>query len=123
VHALLVASVLLVAWPCLSKLAALFVIAVHAAVRRPRSNHLSIIVAEDATWYVPFSSTGKARLGPRTVVCPYWVALDLGSGAPRRNLVIFIDQLDADQWARLRALLGRARCDTAHVLSKSGEPN
>jgi hypothetical protein len=121
-HVLLAAATVLVGWPCLPKVAALAVIAGHAAVRRPRPTLPSIIVAEDATWGVPTLSSGRTPLGPRTVMCTHWVALDLGSGAPRRHLVLFVDQLDAEQWARLRALLGRARCDAAHVLAGPGEP-
>jgi hypothetical protein len=121
-HALLVAAALLVAWPLASRVVALAAIAAHAVARRPRATPVSVLVGSDATCLVPEWGVSRAPLGPRTVVCAYWIRLDVGVVPPRRDILLFIDQLGPDQWARLRALLERARCDAAHVFQRSGEP-
>jgi len=121
-HLLLAAADFLVAWPLVAQLAALAVIAGHAVVGRPQPTPSPIIVAADATWLIPQWCPDHAPLGPRTLVCPYWINLDLGIGPPRRDIVLFIDQLDVRQWALLRALLNRARCDGVHVSQRPGEP-
>jgi hypothetical protein len=123
-HLLLAVATLSVGWPMALKLAALAALAAHAVVCRPRAGPRSIVVGSDAACVVPEWGFGPAPLGPRTLVCTWWIRLDLGSGMgpPRRDIVLFVDQLDGDQWARLRALLERARCDTAHVSRRPGEP-
>jgi hypothetical protein len=121
-HLLLAAADFLVAWPLVAQLAALVVIAGHAIVRRPEPTPSPIIVAADATWLIPRWCSHRAPLGRRTLVCSYWINLDLGMGPPRRDIVLFIDQLDGRQWAQLCALLHRARCDTVHVSQRPGEP-
>jgi hypothetical protein len=107
-HLLLVAADLLVALPWAPRLGLLAVVAAHALFRLPARTPTSIVVAADATYLVPEWGLGPAPLGPRTVVCAYWIRLDLG-GSPRRDILLFSDQLGADQWARLRALLERVR--------------
>jgi hypothetical protein len=121
-HALLAAAAVLVGWPWALKLAAVGAIAVHAVARRPPPSPASVIVAADATCVVPERGPSRVALGPRTVVCALWIRLDLGPGPPTRDIVLFVDQLPAGQWASLRALLDRARCDSAHVSSGPKEP-
>ena len=121
-HLLLAAADFLVAGPLAVQLAALAVIAGHAVVGRPQPTPSPIIVAADATWLIPQWRTHRVPLGPRTLVCTYWINLDLGMGPRRHDIVLFIDQLDGRQWAQLRALLNRARCDTVHVSQRPGEP-
>ena len=68
-----------------------------------------ILVDADAHCIVPAWSTGRLALGARTVVCPYWLRLDLGTGPQRRDILLVADQLPPFEWARLRALLDRTR--------------
>jgi hypothetical protein len=121
-HALLVAAALLVAWPSGFRVAALAATAAHAVARRPRATPVSVLVGSDATCLVPEWGVPPAALGPRTVVCTYWIRLAVGVAPSRRDILLFIDQLDPDQWAQLRALLERARCDAAHALQGLREP-
>ena len=121
-HASLVAAAVLVGMPWAAKLAAFAAIAGHAVVRRPEPPLVSIVVAADATCVVPQWSRGAVALGPRTLVSSHWLRLDLGAGPRLRDIVLFSDQLSHDQWARLCALLARARCDAAHVSTRSREP-
>jgi hypothetical protein len=118
----LAAAVLLVAWPLALRLAALVIVVVDAVARRPPAAPASLIVGSDATCLVPEWSSSRMPLGRRTVVCAYWIRLDVGSGSARRDILLFIDQLGLEQWALLRALLERARCDGAHVLRPPREP-
>jgi hypothetical protein len=104
-HLLLVVANVLVAWSWAPRLGLLAVVAGHAFVRRPVRTPTSIIVTEDATCLVPEWGLGPALLGPRTIVCTYWVRLE----TPRRDILLFIDQLGPEQWAGLRALLERVR--------------
>jgi len=108
-HALLVAAALLVGWPWALRLAALVAVAGHAIVRWPRATPASVLVYSDATCLVPKGGPRPIALGPRTVVCAYWIRLDLGVDLPQRDILLVIDQVGPDQWARLRALLERAR--------------
>jgi hypothetical protein len=123
-HVLLAVATLLVAWPIALELAALVAVAAHAVVGRPRGGPRSIEVAADGSCVVPEWGLSPTAPGPRTLVCTWWIRLDLrsGTGPPRRDILLFVDQLDGEQWARLRALLERARCDTAHVSRRPGEP-
>jgi hypothetical protein len=68
-----------------------------------------ILIGADAHCAVPDWYPGRLALGPRTVVCPYWIRLDLGTGLEQRDIVLCIDQLRPDEWARLCGLLDRAR--------------
>ena len=48
----------------------------------------------------------------------YWIRLDVGVGrAPTRHIAAHRPARARTQWARLRALLERARCDAPHVSS------
>lgn len=98
-----------VPWPV--RAAALLAVAGHAIARRPRPLPRQIMLTADGDCAVPEWHSGSARLGARTLVCPYWVRLDCRVGAARRDLLLFSDQLSAQEWARLRALLARIRCD------------
>lgn len=121
-HALLLASTEIVAWPWPLSLAALGAILCHAVARRPRRAPGLILVSADAGCTVPDWEVDRLALGERTVVCSHWIRLDIGTGPRRRDLVLFADQLGRDEWTRLRALLERARCDGAHVPRRPREP-
>jgi hypothetical protein len=108
-HVLLAVAALLTAWPWPIRLAATLTVLGHGAARRPRPSPGLILIGADAHCAVPDWYPGRLALGPRTVVCPYWIRLDLGTGLEQRDIVLCIDQLRPDEWARLCGLLDRAR--------------
>ena len=110
-HVLLGVASLLVGWAVLLKSVAIVAIAVHGFVRRPPASPRTVVVVEGGRCSVPEWNTGTRPLGPRTLVSPFWVRLDLGKGPWRRDLVLLADQMRPETWRRLRALLLRARCD------------
>jgi len=109
-HALLAAAAVLVGVPWFARGAALVGIVGHAIARRPRAVPGRIVLAADGHCTVPEWHDGRVRLGARTLVCPYWIRLDCDAGSWRRDLVLFADQLDSREWARLCAFLARMRC-------------
>ncbi len=105
------AALVLTGVPWLVRAAALLAVAGHAIARRPRPVPKRIMLTADAEYAVPEWHSGRARLGARTLVCPYWIRLDCRLGSERRDLVLFADQLSVEEWARLRAFLARMRGD------------
>jgi hypothetical protein len=101
---------MLVAAPPLLRLALLLALAAHASARRPRPMPAAIVIGADGTCLIPDWGTADLPLGPRTLVCAWWVRLELGTGLRRRELLLFADQLSVADWARLRARLQRTRC-------------
>jgi hypothetical protein len=83
----------------------------HAALRRPAPSPGRILLAEGGACDVPEWRTGMRPLGPRTIVAPFWARLDLGHGPWQRELLLMADQVDPEDWRRVRALLARARGD------------
>ena len=108
-HALLVVAFVLVGWALPVRLVAVAAIIGHCIVRRPAPSPRIVLIAEGGRCAVPEWNTGARRLGPRTLLAPLWVRLDLGMGPWRRDILILADQMRPDQWRRLRALLLRAR--------------
>lgn len=106
---LLAAAVVLVAIPAVFKALALLALAGHAAVRRPRAEPRVIHVAADGSCAVPEWHTGSRALGAGTLICPFWIKLDLGAGLRQRYILLFADQIAAHEWRRLRALLERSQ--------------
>ena len=108
-HCLLALATLLTAgsWPI--RLAVVLGVLGHGVARRPRRLPRLILVDVEARIAVPDWDLAELTLGARTVVCPYWVRLDLGTRLGRRDILLCIDQLAPDEWARLCGLLGRAR--------------
>jgi hypothetical protein len=109
-HGLLVAAVTLVGWPLVAKGFALAAVFCHAVLRRPAAAP-GLVVVDGTACAVPEWQTGLRPLGARTLVAPFWVRLDLGRGPWRRDLILLVDQLEPEQWRRLRAALGRAHVD------------
>jgi hypothetical protein len=101
----------LVDWQWPVQLAAVLLLSCHGAARRPRPPPSLISIGADAGCAVPDLAAGRLVLGPRTVLGPYWVRLDLRMGLERRDIVLCADQLAAEEWTRLRALLERTRHD------------
>jgi hypothetical protein len=110
-HVLLVAAVVLLGSPAWIKLLAGLAIVIHGFVRRPPPSPGVVMVAEGGLCGVPEWFRGLRPLGARTLMCPFWVSLDLGAGPWRRDLLLVADQVGSAEWRRLRALLSRVRCD------------
>jgi hypothetical protein len=110
-HALLATATVLVGVPWFARGAALLAVLGHAIARRPRAAPGRVVLTADGHCAVPEWRDGRLRLGARTLVCPYWIRLDCDAGSWRRDLVLFADQLDYQEWARLRAFLARMGCD------------
>lgn len=104
-HALLAAAILLAGMPMALKAILLAALVGHGAVRRPRPGPTVIHVAADGSCDVPEWRTGNLSLGAGTLVCPFWIKLDLGRGIRQRYIFLFADQVGPDDWRRLRALL------------------
>jgi hypothetical protein len=109
-HALLGVAFALVGWAAPSRLVAIAAVVGHCVLRRPASSPRTVVVAEGGRCAVPEWNTGELALGPRTLVAPFWVRLDLGAGPWRRDILLLVDQVQPETWRRLRALLLRARC-------------
>jgi hypothetical protein len=110
-HALLGIAFALVGWAVPFRWLAIVAVVGHCVVRRPAVPPRTVVVAEGGRCVVPEWNTGARALGPRTLVSPFWVRLDLGRGPWRRDLLLFADQVRPEAWRRLRALLLRARCE------------
>jgi hypothetical protein len=110
-HVLLAVAALLVGWPASMKALAVLTIALHGVVRRPLATPARVVVTEDGCCVVPEWHTGLRPLGSRTLMCPFWIRLDLGKGLRRRDILLVADQIDREGWRRLRALLARTRRD------------
>lgn len=110
-HVLLLGAVTLAGCPAALKLAGAAAVVVHALIRRPAKSPGLLLVAEGGACAVPEWRTGMRPLGPRTTVAPLWMRLDLGPGSPQRELLLIADQVEAEDWRRLRGLLARGRGD------------
>ena len=107
---MLVAAAMLAGWPASMKMLAVLAIVGHGIVWRPLASPGVVVVAEDGC-VVPEWHTGRRPFGPRTLVCPFWIRLDLGKGQWRRDILLIADQIPPEDWRRLRALLARTRGD------------
>jgi membrane-bound toxin of toxin-antitoxin system len=110
-HVLIGAAFALVGWPVVWRGIAIVAVGAHGLIRRPERSPSSVIVGEGGTCAVPEWNTGTRPLGPRTLICPFWIRLDLGTGPWRRDILLVADQVRPEQWRQLRALLNRARCE------------
>jgi hypothetical protein len=108
---LLGAAFALVGWPLAVKALAIAAIAGHAVVRRPAASPREVSFDSDGSCVVPEWHTGARPPGARTRVCPFWVRLDLGMGPWPRHILLIADQMQPDEWRRLRALLLRSGCE------------
>jgi len=108
-HVLLGVAFALVGWPAPFRLLAIAAVGGHCFVRRPDVSPRIVLVAEGGRCIVPEWNTGARPLGPRTLISPFWVRLDLGTGPWRRDILLLADQMRPEEWRLLRALLLRAR--------------
>jgi hypothetical protein len=90
---------------------AVLAIVAHGVIRRPLGRPRLVVVTADGFCAVPEWHTGRRPIGPRTLLCPFWVRLDLGRGPWRRDILLIADQVRPEDWRRLRALLARTRGD------------
>ncbi|MEO8464860.1 MAG: hypothetical protein ABI640_05925 [Gammaproteobacteria bacterium] len=104
-HGLLLGTAALIgaAW-WLKGLCALAV-AVHAVLRRPAPTPTPILIAEDGSCCVPGLETAWLVPGPRTRLAAHWLRLSLVGGVSQRDILLCVDQIDAQSWARLNARL------------------
>lgn len=107
-HALLAVAAALVAVPATVKAVTVLALVGHAVVRRPRAAPRVLHFTADGSCAVPEWQTPPRRLGPATLICPYWIRLHLNPGLGERYISLFADQVSSHEWRRLRALLARA---------------
>lgn len=110
-HLLLGAAAALAGWPAPIKSLAIIAVIGHGLLRRPPASPPLILVTQNAECIVPDWHLGPTPLGPGTVVCPFWIRLELGAGSARRDILLLADQVRPEAWRRLCALLARVRCD------------
>jgi hypothetical protein len=110
-HLVLAAAAMLVGWPASMKALAVLALVVHGVVRRPLASPAELVVTEDGCCAVPEWNTGRRPFGSRSMMCPFWIRLDLGKGTKRRDILLVADQIAPEEWRRLRALVRRARRD------------
>jgi hypothetical protein len=108
-HVLLLAASALIGIAMAIKLLVAAAIVAHAALRRPLAPPKLVIVTADGFCDVPEWGSKRWPLGAGTLVCPFWIRLELGP--TRRDIVLVADQVRPEAWRRLRALLMRMRCD------------
>jgi hypothetical protein len=82
-------------------------IAGHAALRRPAPPPGLLLVASDGMCRVPELDPRWLPPGPHTRLAAYWVSLSFDEDRSRRDILLWVDQIDAASWARLRARLLR----------------
>jgi len=109
-HLLLVGASALVGWPVPVKVLAAMAVVGHGTFRRPRGPPGLVVVSAGGVCSVPEWQLEPRPLGERTLVCPFWVRLDVGEGRVRRDILLIADQVRPEEWRRLRAILDRVRC-------------
>ena len=110
-HALLGAACALVGWPVSFRVLAFAAVVGHGVLRKPTASPRVVHFTAQGSCVVPEWNTGVRPLGARTLVCPFWVRLDLGMGPWPRDILLIADQMQPDEWRRLRALLLRGSCE------------
>jgi hypothetical protein len=101
----------LVGWPAAFRLLAIAAIVGHGFARRPPASPRVVCLGADGVCAIPEWNSGSRPLGARTLVCPFWVRLDLGKGPWPRDILLLADQMRPEEWRRLRALLLRISCE------------
>jgi hypothetical protein len=109
------AAAVLLGWPWPAKVLALAVVVAHGLARRPAPTPATIIVAADGLFAVPELGTDWLALGPATRLSPYTMLLSLHRGSRRVDILLLIDQLDRNSWARVSARLRRLSATVCDV--------
>jgi hypothetical protein len=102
-----------VPWPW-RVLAALAVLG-HALARRPAVPPATLAVGADGSWHLPEVGRGGFMVGPGTRLAAHWIRVDLRAGAERLDILLLVDQLDREDWARLSARLRRTAAPRARA--------
>jgi hypothetical protein len=110
-HALLAAAAWLAGIAVPFKILATAAIVSHALLRRPSASPALLIVSGDGFCVVPEWDASRWPLGARSLVCPFWIRLELRLGPKRRDILLLADQVPPETWRQLRSLLMRMRCD------------
>jgi hypothetical protein len=104
---------------------AALLVPLHAAARWPRPAP-RVVRYRDGAWAVPALGLAGLRLGPRTRFTTLWVRLSLVAMERPLDIVLAVDQVDAEAWrvlqAALRSARGRASGDPA-AASARGSAN
>jgi hypothetical protein len=104
-HALLAAAALLVDAPSWLKLLGLTAALGHGYRRRPAAPPERLVLSSDGRCLVPTLAAEPLRLGPSTRYARGWVRLV--DESRRLDLLLLADQVDAEDWPRLSALVRR----------------
>lgn len=107
-HGLLLTVATLVGAVCWLKWLCALAVVAHGISRRPAATPTPILVAEDGSCHVPALETAWLVPGPRTRLAAHWVRLSLVGGARTRDILLCVDQVDAESWSRLNARLRRS---------------
>lgn len=83
----------------------------HALLRRWPDCPARLVVGGDGSCRVPEWGPETLRLAPRTRLTPFVIDLRFGPG-PQGRVLLLADQLEREDWARLSAILRRARPNT-----------
>jgi len=106
-HLLLTVAALLAGWSWSTKVAVIVAVVGHAAWRRPPPPCALIEVGADGACRIPALGSAPFVLGARTRLSPFWVRIVARNGAETLDLLLLIDQLNAEDWRRLTAILRR----------------
>jgi len=104
-HGLLLGAAALVGAAGWLKGLCVLAVVVHGILRRPAATPTPILVAEDASCCVPALDTAWLVPGPRTRLAAHWLRLSLPGGARPHDILLCVDQVDAQTWARVNARL------------------
>jgi hypothetical protein len=108
-HVLLVVAACLVGWPWYAMLLAVALTLGHAWWRRPRPRAASLTVAADGSCRIGEWGPDVLTLTDRTRITPFALDLHFRMGPKALRLLLLADQVDPDDWARLSAILRRAK--------------
>lgn len=100
-HLLLWSSVLAATRDLVPGLAALTVLAAHAALRFPESR-VRLTRSGDGRWSIPARGLYDLNLGSRTCFSSSWVLLEFVSHDRSLRMVLLRDQFGAQDWRRLQ---------------------
>jgi len=92
--------------PTIVKLCAALLVAAHAAARYPPAPP-RVVGDGDGRWAIPALGLAGLRLGPRTRYTTLWVRLSLVASARTLDIVLVVDQVDAQAWRMLQVSLRR----------------